>query len=136
MAKNKIWKICMCGVLKCKDKVLVLKRPEDDEDMPGVWEFPSGNAEVGEDLHDALIREVWEETGVKLDKKNLNIVSLQQYESEKVDYIKCSVQINFVAELNEMPKVTLSEEHTAFKWVTRDAEEIDEFLNEILVEVE
>ena len=39
-------------------------------------------------------------------------------------------------ELNEMPKVTLSEEHTAFKWVTIDAEEIDEFLHEILVEVE
>lgn len=136
MAKNKIWRICMCGVLRCKDKFLVLKRPEDDEDMPGVWEFPSGNAEVGEDLREALIREVWEETGVRLNKKDLKIVSLQQYESEKADFIKCSVQINFVAQLNERPEITLSQEHTAFKWVDRNAEEIDEFLNEILVEIE
>ena len=136
MVKNKIWKICMCGVLKCGDSVLVLKRPENDEDMPGVWEFPSGNAEVGEDLHEALIREVREETGVELNKKNLKIISLQQYESEKEDYIKCSVQINFVVKLKKMPEVRLSEEHTAYKWVTRNAEEIDEFLNEILKEVE
>lgn len=136
MLKNKIWKICMCAVLKHEDKFLVLKRPEDDEDMPGVWEFPSGNAETGENLQDALIREVWEETGVELDRKSLKIVSLQQYESEKSDYIKCSVQINFVANLKEMPSIILSEEHTDYKWVARDAEEIDEFLNEILVEVE
>ena len=135
MAKNKVWKICLCCVLMCKDKVLVLKRSEDDEDMPGVWEFPSGNAEVGENLHDALIREVMEEAGIKIDKKNLKIISLQQYESEKPKYIKCSVQINFVVTLSEMPKVILSIEHTAFKWVTKDAEEIDEFLNEILMEI-
>lgn len=136
MLKNKIWKICMCAVLRYKNKFLVLKRSEDDEDMPGVWEFPSGNAEVGENLHDALIREVWEETGIKLNKNTLKIVSLQQYESEKSDYIKCSVQINFVANIKELPNITLSEEHTNYDWVERDAEEIDDFLDEILKEVE
>lgn len=135
MTKNKIWKICLCCVLKCGDSVLVLKRSEDDDDMPGVWEFPSGNAEVGENLHKALIREVWEETGIELNKKNLKIISLQQYESEKEDYIKCSVQINFEVKLKRMPDVTLSEEHTAYKWVTKNAKELDEFLNEILMEV-
>lgn len=136
MLKNKIWKICMCAVLRYGNKFLVLKRSEDDEDMPGVWEFPSGNAEVGENLHNALIREVWEETGIKLNKNNLKIVSLQQYESEKSDYIKCSVQINFVANIKELPNITLSEEHTNYNWVERDAEEIDDFLGEILKEVE
>lgn len=125
----------MCAVLRYKNKFLVLKRSEDDEDMPGVWEFPSGNAEVGENLHDALIREVWEETGIKLNKNTLKIVSLQQYESEKSDYIKCSVQINFVANIKELPNITLSEEHTNYNWVERDAEEIDYFLDEILKDV-
>lgn len=136
MVKNKIWKICMCAVLKHEDRFLVLKRAEDDEDMPGVWEFPSGNAEVGENLHNALIREVWEETGIQLDKKDLKILSLRQYESEKSDYIKCSVQINFVANLKELPSITLSQEHTNYNWVTKDAEEIDDFLAEILENVE
>lgn len=104
--------------------------------MPGVWEFPSGNAETGENLHNALIREVWEETGIKLNNNDLKIVSLNQYESEKKDYIKCSVQINFVANFKEMPNVTLSNEHVNYKWVTRDAEEIDEFLGEILNEIQ
>lgn len=126
----------MCAVLKYDNKILVLKRKEDDKDMPGVWEFPSGNADVGENLYNALIREIWEETGIKLNTNDLKIVSLQQYENEKKDYIKCSVQINFVANFKEIPNVILSEEHTNYDWVTRDAEEIDEFLSEILKEVE
>lgn len=136
MLKNKVWKICMCAVLKHGNKFLVLKRSEDDEDMPGVWEFPSGNAEVGENLHDALIREVWEEIGIKLNKQDLKIVSIQQYESEKSDYIKCSVQINFVANLKKIPNINLSEEHTDYDWVVRESEKIDKFLSEILDEVE
>lgn len=35
--KQKLWKICMCGVLKFNDEYLVLKRTDDDEDMAGYW---------------------------------------------------------------------------------------------------
>lgn len=130
--KQKLWKICMCGVVKCGDEFLVLKRPDEDEDMAGVWEFPSGNAECGEDLIDALVRELNEEAGLEVDKNKIRILSLDQYESEKPDYIKCSVQINFLCEYEEKPQIVISEEHTAYDWVKKDSEKIDEFLLNII----
>jgi 8-oxo-dGTP pyrophosphatase MutT (NUDIX family) len=130
--KQKLWKICMCGVIKCGEEFLVLKRTDDDEDMPGVWEFPGGNAECGEDLLYALVREIKEETGIDIKKEETKILSLDQYESEKTDYIKCSVQINFLCEFQEKPIVNVSEEHTDFAWVTKTSDKLDEFLLNIV----
>jgi putative (di)nucleoside polyphosphate hydrolase len=41
--------------------VLALER----SDVPGAWQFVQGGVKVGEDLRDALFREVLEETGLK-----------------------------------------------------------------------
>lgn len=130
--KQKLWKICMCGVVKCGEEFLVLKRPDDDEDMPGIWEFPSGNAECGENLLNALVREIKEETGIDIKKEETKILSLDQYEAEKADYVKCSVQINFLCEVKEKPIVYLSEEHTDFDWVSKSSDKLDEFLLNII----
>ena len=130
--KQKLWKICMCGVLKFNDEYLVLKRSDDDDDMAGVWEFPSGNAECGEDLYKALIREIKEETGITIKRDDVKLCSFTQYESEKADYIKCSVQLNFLVNLKQKEEVLISEEHINYKWVKATDPEIDEFLNEII----
>lgn len=47
------------GVLLKGNQVLLIKSPS------GVWTFPKGMVEEGEDLKDTAIREVQEETGVK-----------------------------------------------------------------------
>lgn len=130
--KEKKWRICMCGVIKCNDEFLILKRKDDDEEMAGFWEFPSGNAEEGEDLISELAREVFEETGLQVEKKSLQIINLSQYNSEKSDYIKCSVQINYLLNYDEKPNVNLSSEHLAFDWATKDDVRLDEFLKEII----
>ncbi len=113
--KQKLWKICMCGVLKFNDEYLVLKRTDDDDDMAGCWEFPSGNAECGENLIDALIREIKEETSITINKDDVKLCSFSQYESEKADYIKCSVQLNFLVNLKQKENVVISEEHADYK---------------------
>lgn len=133
--KQKLWKICVCGVLKFNDEYLVLKRSDEDEDMAGFWEFPSGNAECGEDLYKALIREIKEETGISIKKDKVKLCSFSQYESEKIDYIKCSVQLNFLINLKQKEDVYISEEHTDYKWVKATDPEIDEFLKEIIKSV-
>jgi 8-oxo-dGTP pyrophosphatase MutT (NUDIX family) len=45
-----------------KDKVLILKRADDDDSEPGMWCLPGGGVENEESFEDCLFREVQEET--------------------------------------------------------------------------
>ena len=56
-------RIVLTGILKDKNKYLVVKRNENDELYPGAWEFPGGHLEDGETLKEGLKRELKEEIG-------------------------------------------------------------------------
>lgn len=55
----------VAAVIRRKDSVLIDKRRADGL-LGGLWEFPGGKVEAGEDLHSALVREIKEELGVEL----------------------------------------------------------------------
>lgn len=55
----------------CGDKVLMHKRPKDKQLFPGYWIGPGGHIEWGETPESAAIREIAEETGVKIQKSKL-----------------------------------------------------------------
>ena len=48
-----------------KGRVLVGQRP-DTKDYAGKWEFPGGKVKPGETIFNALVREFWEELGLKI----------------------------------------------------------------------
>tara|TARA_R100000152_G_C6719513_1_gene145734 strand:+ start:326 stop:742 length:417 start_codon:yes stop_codon:yes gene_type:complete len=48
------------------DKVLLLKRSSYMKKHAGEWDLPGGHIIEGEDMEDGLLREVWEETGLRL----------------------------------------------------------------------
>ncbi len=57
-----------CVVLRDDGKILLLQRSKEKERYaPGVWEFPGGKLEEGQDVSHALEREVTEETGLLVD---------------------------------------------------------------------
>ncbi len=53
-----------CIVRNKEDEFLFLQRSGNDRNNAGLWEFPGGKLDVGQDLSHALEREVMEETGL------------------------------------------------------------------------
>ena len=58
--------ITVKGIVIYEGKTLILKRVRPSSDGLGYWELPGGGLEYGEDPHQALVRELKEETGLDL----------------------------------------------------------------------
>tara|TARA_R110000850_G_scaffold94601_4_gene199359 strand:+ start:427 stop:798 length:372 start_codon:yes stop_codon:yes gene_type:complete len=86
-----------------KNKALVLLR-SSGEKHPNKWDLPGGHIHEGEDIKDGLLREVYEETQIKL-QDPIN----KLYSEGNITYFKAN-----------MPNqdIKLSHEHTEHKFVT------------------
>lgn len=101
------------GVVIRDGKVLMARRNPDDF-LGGTWELPSGRVEPGENIDDALVREVAEETGLQV-RSIGTIVGTFDYLSRSG---RPTRQVNFVVEVSDGP-VRLTE-HDAYAWVGLD----------------
>ncbi|WP_433655346.1 NUDIX hydrolase [Nocardia sp. CA-128927] len=108
--RDQVQQLVVGAVVAHDGKVLLLQRPADDF-MGGIWELPSGKADPGEALDQALIREVKEETG-------LDIAGIRKYLGE-FDYQsgsgKKSRQFNFTVDVIDPEPIELTE-HNAYTW--------------------
>jgi 8-oxo-dGTP diphosphatase len=55
--------VAACALVDADGRVLIAQRPEG-KSMAGLWEFPGGKVEAGEDPERSLIRELQEELGI------------------------------------------------------------------------
>ena len=62
-------KLTADGAVLEKDKILLIKRK--NEPFKGKWALPGGFVEYGEKVEDTVIREVYEETGLKTSIKKI-----------------------------------------------------------------
>ena len=62
-------KIGVGGLVVDKGKLLLIRRAY--EPSSGLWSIPGGLLEVGESLEEAVVREIEEETGIKVEVKEL-----------------------------------------------------------------
>ncbi len=91
-------------------KILILKRSTDSKTNPGKWELPGGKVDQGESFDQALIREVFEETGLKIFVEHFVGASEQNLHVIRAIHIIMSGRI-MEGELK------LSEEHEGYAWV-------------------
>ena len=83
------------------------------------WGVPAGKIEAGETPHQAAIRELIEETGIQASSSQVKEIGKLYVQKPRGDYIYHMFQVN----INEMPKVILSPEHTKYLWA--NAEDIE-----------
>ena len=55
--------VAACALIDADGRVLIAQRPEGKA-MAGLWEFPGGKVEAGEQPEQSLIRELREELGI------------------------------------------------------------------------
>ena len=99
------------------ERFMITRRPEGKA-RAGLWEFVGGKAEEGETLEEALVRECYEEIGVK-------VRVLDPYMSVEYDYPDIHVHLTlFRAEIvSGEPR---SMEGNTIAWITKD--EISNYL--------
>ncbi len=110
------------ALIKDDDRVLILKRNKWRAGNrlnaePEKWDFAGGTVEKRELPKDAVIREVFEETGLKV-KVNKIIYESSNYDESKDKVFttlvyECAVLSDLEVKINE-------EEHSAFEWVRID----------------
>jgi 8-oxo-dGTP diphosphatase len=93
-----------------EDKILILKRSANSKTNPEKWELPGGKVGRGESFDQALIREVYEETNLKIALDHVIGVSEQNLYFIRVVHVIMSGKI-VDGELN------LSSEHDGYAWV-------------------
>eukprot|EP01134_Creolimax_fragrantissima_P004591 CFRG4591T1 len=59
-----------------KKEVLLTRRPEFMRTFPGMWVLPGGGVDAKETLEDAAIREVFEETGLRISTECLSVAGV------------------------------------------------------------
>jgi 8-oxo-dGTP diphosphatase len=62
--------VAAVALLNEEGKVLIAKRPPG-RPLAGLWEFPGGKVEAGEEPETALIREILEELGIEIARADL-----------------------------------------------------------------
>jgi 8-oxo-dGTP diphosphatase len=108
---NHVYGLAVRVLLTDQDgKILILKRSTDSKTNPGKWELPGGKVNQDESFDHALIREVYEETNLKITLEHVVGASEQNLHIIRAVHIIMSGKI-IEGELN------LSSEHEGYAWV-------------------
>ena len=112
------------GIMLLKNnQVLLGRRHEDPEKASslmhgeGTWTMPGGKLHFGEDLKEAALRELSEETSLTAQKDDLRVVSL----TNDIVYDAHFVTIGFLCEKFEgEPKIMEPDEIVEWQWFSLD----------------
>jgi len=100
-------------IINANKEILILKR-QNSEVYNDLWDVPGGKLEEGNTLLEALIREIREETGLKLEKI-IAVLSTAKFQGQAADKPIIFRNIYLVkAEGN----VIISNEHAEYRWVS------------------
>lgn len=115
-AADGIEKLVAGAVVPSAGRVLIVRRSEGDEFLPGTEELPSGGVDGAETLLGALARELREEIGLILVVAEEGFVAHFDYEGRSGRKTR---QYTFSVPHNG-GDIRLSDEHSAYRWAAQD----------------
>ncbi|SES93974.1 NUDIX domain-containing protein [Paenibacillus sp. NFR01] len=104
--------VAVKGIILHQGKFLLVKRAQTDIAGAGVWENAGGKLEFGEQLEEALKREIQEETGL-----DVMVERVLYAATVLTDPGRQLVVITYLCRAKEW-RVVLSEEHSEYAWCT------------------
>ena len=108
--------VAVKGVVMNRDRTLIVRRNGmANPDGRDWWEFPGGTLEFGEPPEQTLVRELREETGLKVvPDRVLYVWSAMVREEYQI------VVITYLCSCEDVSQVVLSEEHSGYRWADRN----------------
>lgn len=100
------------GVIENAEGEILIARRREGQHLAGLWEFPGGKLEKGEDASEALCRELYEELGVKPSVSSFQFAVDHRYSEKSV-----SLLIFHVTEFSGEPR---GQEGQEIRWVSRE----------------
>jgi len=105
------------GVIKDTQGRILITQRKVDAHLGGLWEFPGGKFEVGENAELALSRELFEELNIK-PIKTTPLIELN------FDYPEVNVRL-YVYEVNHFSGEVIAREGQGFRWIIKG--ELDQY---------
>lgn len=113
---------------------LFVRRAKVFKPGPQKWDIPGGRIEEGESLHDALVREVKEETSLVVSNVERLLAAQDIFVPEKDLHV---VRLTYIGSAEGT--LAVSDEHDTGRWMTLDEildeEHTDSYLKRILDEM-
>ncbi len=98
------------AVILNEDKILLIKRSEDSHFFPGLWDLPGGKLNLNEEPMEAVVRETKEESSLQVVPEKIVAEYDHTENNRSVHFWVISIQ-------KYSGNVTLSKDHTKYKWV-------------------
>jgi 8-oxo-dGTP diphosphatase len=76
--------VLVAAAIIVEDGRVLLTQRKPSSHLAGMWEFPGGKVEAGEDPRDAVARELREELGIEIDVGEIVEVTFYKYETKSV----------------------------------------------------
>jgi 8-oxo-dGTP diphosphatase len=98
---------CVCLIFNEENKLLLVRRSDNDDWMAGKFALVGGGIEENEIPEETIIREAKEETNLTLKKPKLVYSTIEE---NTFLYV-------FLAKVNNSDKIKLNDEHTGYVWI-------------------